>query len=128
MSCSSVSRFILTFVLVAPGSLIAQGGSVAGVVVNRATGGPVAAAQVSVVGTALRVLTDASGRFTLSDVPGTTAVLQVRVIGFRARTDTVNVGDTSVRIALEQKALELEQVVVTGTAVPSARGGRGHTG
>src|SRR2546430_1105934 len=127
MHSVSVSRLILTFVFVAPGWLIAQGGSVAGVVVNRATGGPVAAAQVSVAGTALRVLTDASGRFTLSDVPGTTAVLQVRVIGFRARTDTVNVGDTSVRIALEQKALELEQVVVTGTAGATAQREIGHT-
>src|SRR5881397_271686 len=109
MRCSSVSRLIFTLVLVAPGSLIAQGSSVAGVVVNRATGGPVAAAQVSVAGTALRVLTDANGRFTLNDLAGTTAVLQIRMIGFRARSDTVKVGDTNLRIALDQKALELSQ-------------------
>jgi len=97
--------------------LAAQGGSIAGTVTNRATGAPVPAAQVTVAGTALRALTDVGGRFILNDVPGTTAVLQVRIIGFRAITDTVNVGDTSVRITLEQKALELSQVVVTGTPV-----------
>jgi len=81
----------------------------------------VAAAQVTVAGTALRAFTDASGRFALNDVAGATAVLQVRMIGFRARTDTVNVGDTNLRIALDQKALELEQVVVTGTAAATAQ-------
>ena len=117
MRCSSVlCSLALTLGILVPGSLTAQGGSVAGTVVNRATGAPVAAAQVTVAGTALRAFTDASGRFALNDVAGATAVLQVRMIGFRARTDTVNVGDTNLRIALDQKALELEQVVVTGTA------------
>jgi TonB-linked SusC/RagA family outer membrane protein len=115
MRRSLVGRCTLILASVAPGSLLAQGGPVAGVVVSRATGSPVASAQVAVAGTALRVLTTADGRFTLSDVPGTTAVLEVRMIGFRARTDTVKVGDTNVRIALDQKALELSQVVVTGT-------------
>src|SRR5439155_14159254 len=121
MRCSSVlCSLALPFGIVA-GSLTAQGGSVAGTVVSRATGAPVAAAQVTVTGAALRAFTDASGRFTLNDVPGATAVLQIRMIGFRARTDTVNVGDTNVRIALDQKALELEQVVVTGTAGATAQ-------
>ena len=101
--------------------MTAQGGSVAGTVVNGATGAPVAAAQVTVAGTTLRAFTDASGRFALNVVPGTTAVLQVRMIGFRARTDTVNVGDTNLRIALDQKALELSQVVVTGTPMATAQ-------
>src|SRR6266566_1011321 len=125
--CSVLSSLALTFGIVAPVAVTAQGGSVAGTVVNRATGAPVAAAQVTVAGTALRAFTDASGRFTLNDVLGTTAVLQIRMIGFRARTDTVNVGDTNVRIALDQKALELEQVVVTGTAAATAQRELGHT-
>src|ERR1041385_3864044 len=98
MRRSLVGRCTLILASVAPGSLLAQGGPVAGGVVSRATGSPVASAQVAVAGTALRVLTTADGRFTLSDVPGTTAVLEVRMIGFRARTDTVKVGDTNVRI------------------------------
>src|SRR5438552_4222435 len=128
MRCSSVlCRLALTFGIVAPAIVAAQGGSVAGTVVNRATGAPVAAAQVTVAGTALRAFTDASGRFALNDVPGATAVLQIRMIGFRARTDTVKVGDTNLRIALDPKALELEQVVVTGTAAATAQRELGHT-
>ncbi len=119
--CSVLSSLALTLGIVAPVGLAAQGGSVAGTVVSRGSGAPVAAAQVTVAGTTLRAFTDAGGRFTLNDVAGATAVLQIRMIGFRARTDTVKVGDTSVRIALEPKALELEQVVVTGTAGATAQ-------
>src|SRR2546426_221883 len=117
MRCSSVlSGLALTFGIVAPVAVTAQGGSVAGIVVSRGSGAPVGDAQVAVTGTALRAFTDASGRFHFDDVPGTTAVLQVRRIGFRAATDTVNVGDTNLRLALDVKGLELSQVVVTGTS------------
>jgi TonB-linked SusC/RagA family outer membrane protein len=107
---------------VAPGALAAQGGSIAGTVVSRGSAAPVGDAQVTVVGTALRDFTDARGRFRLDNVPGTTAVLQVRRIGFRAATDTVSVGDTNVRVALDEKGLELSQIVVTGTAGATALG------
>src|SRR5438046_9219464 len=71
MRCSSVlCSLALTFGIVAPVIVAAQGGSVAGTVVNRATGAPVAAAQVTVAGTALRAFTDASGKFALNEVPG----------------------------------------------------------
>src|SRR6266550_1400297 len=116
MRCSSVlCSLALTFGIVAPGALTAQGGSVAGTVVNRATGAPVSDVQVSVAGTALRTFTDLRGRFHFDDLTGTIVVLEVRRIGFRAVRDTANVGDTNVRVALEQKMLELSQVIVTGT-------------
>lgn len=95
--------------------MAAQGRPIGGTVVSRGSGAPVGDAQVTVVGTTLRDFTDANGRFHFDDVPGTTAVLQVRRIGFRAATDTVNVGDTNVRLALDEKGLELSQIVVTGT-------------
>src|SRR2546423_15458838 len=107
----------LLFGIAAPCAVEAQGGSIAGTVVSRSSGAPIGDVQVTVTGTALRVFTDARGRFQFDDLPGTTVVLQVRRIGFRAVTDTANVGDTSLRVALEQKLLELSQVVVTGTPV-----------
>src|SRR5438093_13530304 len=110
--CCSIT-FALALALAPP--LAAQGGSIAGTVINRATGAPVPSAQVAVAGTALGTLTDAGGRFHLADVPGTTAVLRVRIIGFRSVEDTVAVGALEVKIALDQKALELEGPVVTGT-------------
>jgi TonB-linked SusC/RagA family outer membrane protein len=107
--------FLFAVALAAPVALVAQGGVIAGAVVNRASGAPVPSAQVAVAGTTLRTLTDAGGRFRLADVPGARVVLQVRVIGFRSAEDTVAVGDLEARIVLDQKALELNQVVVTGT-------------
>src|SRR5438034_2115334 len=114
MRCSSVlCSLALTFGIVTPGALTAQGGSIAGTVVSRGSGAPVGDVQITVAGTALRAFTDARGRFHFDDLSGTTVVLQVRRIGFRVVTDTVDVGDTHVRVALEQKMLELSQVVVT---------------
>src|SRR2546422_8554687 len=79
MRCSSVlCSLALTFGIVAPVAVTAQGGSVAGIVVSRGSGAPVGDAQITVTGTALRAFTDASGRFHFDDVAGTTAVLQVR--------------------------------------------------
>src|SRR3989442_15824280 len=97
--------FLCTSVLglFAPLRLPAQGSAVGGVVVTRASGAPIGDAQVSVSGTTVRAVTDASGRFRIPDVPGTTAVLEVRRIGFRAVQDTVRAGDLNVRIARSEE-------------------------
>ena len=109
----------LFFVLAVPPQWVAaQAGPIAGTVTDRGTGQPIASAVITVVGTTRRTLTDPGGRFQFTDVPGTTAVLQVRVIGYRTAEDTVDVGDSSVRITLEQRALDLSRVVVTG--IPQA--------
>lgn len=73
-------------------------------------------AQVSVEGTNLGALTDAEGRFEIRGIPGDTVRLQVRLIGYATRTRRVAVGNTDVRIRLRQSAVELENIVVTGTA------------
>src|SRR5438034_6411199 len=114
-------RLAAALALITPLQLRGQAGAVGGVVVTRGSGAPVSDAQVRVVGTTLLTLTDAAGRFRFSDVPGTTVVLAVRRIQFRAAHDTVNVGDMNVRIALEEKALELEGLVVTGTSAATAQ-------
>ncbi|PYO96567.1 MAG: hypothetical protein DMD60_09825 [Gemmatimonadetes bacterium] len=115
MRCSSLLySLVITLGILAPGSLTAQGGSVAGIVVSRGSAAPVSDAQVTVAGTAQRAFTDARGRFHFDDLSGARVVLQVRRIGFRAVTDTVDVGDANVRLALDEKGLELSQVVVTG--------------
>src|SRR3989442_2643210 len=111
-----------------PAVLSGQLGPVAGTVTSRASGAPVADVQVTVAGTTLRALTDASGRFRFGDVPGTMVVLQARRIGFRAAEDTIRVGNENVRIALEEKVLELSQVVVTGTPTATAPRGARHPG
>src|ERR1019366_8234613 len=86
----------------------AQNVAVAGIVVAEGTQRPLAGAQVVVQGvTGKGAVTDASGRFSLTGLSGTTVILNVRLIGYRPVTDTVNVGASDVRISLSERALEL---------------------
>jgi TonB-linked SusC/RagA family outer membrane protein len=94
----------------------AQQGTVAGVVVAEQSLRPLAGAQVMVEGTQQGTLTDASGRFMIPGVAGTQATLRVVMLGYRPVSRTVSVGDTNVRIALGESAVELDEVVVTGVA------------
>ena len=98
-------------------ALAAQGqpGVVAGTVVSERSLAGLSDAQVAIEGTQLGATTDAQGRFRIANVPGTAARLTVRRIGFRPYSDTVQVGRTDLRIRLAERAIELNQVVVTGT-------------
>ena len=94
----------------------AQQGSVAGTVVESRTFKPLAGAQVLVEGQGRGVLTDANGRFRISGLSGADVSIQVVMLGYRARTQQARVNDANVRIALDEAAVELNEIVVTGTA------------
>jgi TonB-linked SusC/RagA family outer membrane protein len=107
----------LAISLVMHGVARAQSGSVSGTVVAGGTQRPLGGVQIGVDGSPGRgATTDGSGRFTITGLTGPTAVLTVRFIGYRPVADTVRVGATDVRIALAERVLELDQMVVTGTA------------
>jgi TonB-linked SusC/RagA family outer membrane protein len=59
--------------------------------------------------------TDADGRFRFSDVPGSQAVVEVAAIGYRPMRQTVRVGGESLRLVLTESAVDLDDIVVTGT-------------
>ena len=102
-----------------PRELHAQGGGVvAGTVVDARTLRGVDGAQVSVEGTPLGALTDASGGFRLTGVSGSEVTVQVRRIGYRPATQVVRVGRTDVRITLTEQVATLSELVITGTAEP----------
>jgi TonB-linked SusC/RagA family outer membrane protein len=88
---------------------------VSGTVVTQAGQRPLADAQVGIEGTTLGASTDASGHFRIANVPGDTARLTVRHIGYQPTAMTVRVGAANVVIQMAERALELNQVVVTGT-------------
>ena len=105
------------FLIAMPGPLRAQGGIVAGTVVAQGSQRPLAGVAVGVAEIPGKgAITDGSGRFRVTDLPGTTVVLSVRFLGYRPVTDTVRVGTTDVRIELAERVVELNSVVVTGTA------------
>ena len=108
----------------------AQTGTITGTVTNAQTGQPVAAAQVFIPTLDVGVLSQANGRFTLVNVPQGSHSLSAVRIGFRQVAASVVVGPGATVIqnfALSEEALQLDELVVTGTAGGSLRRAVGNT-
>jgi TonB-linked SusC/RagA family outer membrane protein len=94
-----------------------QEGRISGTVLVEGAQRPLPGALVSVDGQAGKeATTDASGQFRLVGVTGSSVTVSVKALGFRPASQAVNVGSTNVRIVMSERAIELNQVVVTGTA------------
>jgi TonB-linked SusC/RagA family outer membrane protein len=107
--------------LLRPVTLEAQAGLVGGTVVDRNTLQPLSGAQILVEGTNLGALTNEGGRFLIRGVSGTEVTLQVILMGYGTETVQVQVGTTDLRILLGEAAVELDELVVTGTAGDTRR-------
>ena len=108
----------LALVLVA-NTAAAQTGVVSGSVTEASTGRALSQVRVQIVGNErAAAASDASGRFIIRDVPAGPVTLRAAQIGFRPETRSITVtgGDTvKIDLRLSQSAVELQQVVVTGT-------------
>lgn len=105
-------------------------GSVTGRVTVQSSGQPVASAQVFVQDLNLGSLTQANGRFLLLSVPVGTHTVTVSSIGFGTASQQVTVtagGTAEIDFALESVALDLDEIVVTGTGAPTQRRRLGQT-
>ncbi len=112
--------------LTIPSLLFAQAatGSVRGRVTDAANGRGMAEVQVVVDGTRLGATTNANGDYTLNAVPPGNRGITVRRIGYQPVTRTVNVSSgvsATVDVALRVSAINLNEVVVTGTGSPTER-------
>lgn len=108
---------VLVLLLAAPGLLQAQ--SITGTVRDQASGAPVVSAQVYLEDLSIGGLTQANGQYLLLNVPTGTQTLVVEALGYRTEraTVTVGAGESVVHdVFLSQQALQLDEVVVTGTA------------
>src|SRR5690606_1983000 len=95
----------------------AQQGTIRGIVESDRTLRPLPGAYVEIVGTDRAVVTDANGRFMFVGLSGTQVTLRVTMLGYRTVDgQVVQVGDLAVTIRLAETAIELDQLVVTGTA------------
>ena len=97
-------------------TLPAQEALVGGVVVDARSLLPIAGAQIVVLGTDLGGFSNASGRFLILGVSGTEVTLRVVMLGHRTLTQAVRVGSSDLRLALTVVAVELDELIVTGTA------------
>ena len=95
-----------------------QTGSVTGRIQDARTGQPVGLVQVFIADLDLGVLTQQDGRYLLLNVPAGTHTVTAQRIGYRVSTAEVSVaaGQTVLQdLTLSEEALQLDEVIVTGT-------------
>lgn len=99
-------------------------GTVTGIVRDVVSLQTLAGAQVSVDGTSIGGLTNNVGRYLLLNVPAGEQTVTVLSLGFGVTSQTVTVGageTVTSDFGLRQQALELDDVIVTGTAGQARR-------
>jgi TonB-linked SusC/RagA family outer membrane protein len=117
-------------VAVAATALAAQNGTITGVVTDASSGLPLAAAQVFIPDLNLGVLSQQNGRYTLTNVPAGRRTVSVQRIGYpeASQAATVTAGQSvELNFRLTQSALQLDQLVVTGTPGGQERRAIGNT-
>ena len=98
--------------------------TVSGRVTDAATGDPLAGANVVVEGTALGDAADASGSYSISNVPSGAQTVTASMIGYASGSSSVNVpslGSVTANFSLAAEALVGEDVVVIGYGTQSRR-------
>ena len=103
-----------------------QSYTVTGQVVDATTQQPLTSVQVRVAGTASGALTNAAGRYSIvARVAPGEYTLEYTLIGRGQATQTITLGtQTAVQapqVELEESAVQLQEVVVTGTGAPTQR-------
>ena len=129
MELKSVRRGAFAFALALgalPTLLAAQAttGTVRGRVTEGTGGRGLPDAQVTVEGSRLGAVTGPNGEFTIASVPLGERIIAARRIGFSPASKTVTVtaeGASTGDIALTASALNLTEVVVTGSAAPTEK-------
>ena len=124
MSAGIGTLFGLVLALSPPATASAQseGGTVQGKVVDAAGNAPVGGAQVFVEGTVIGTLTDSGGAYSLENVPAGEQIVAVRLIGYRELRQSVTVVANRTAVldfTLEQTALRIQDIVVTGVVEPT---------
>ena len=93
-------------------------GTVSGRVTEEATGTPIPAASIQVMGTTIGLQTTQTGEFTLRQVPAGTQVLRMLRVGYGERRDTITVTagqTTTVDARMRAVAISLSPIVTTAT-------------
>ncbi|MBI4539008.1 MAG: SusC/RagA family TonB-linked outer membrane protein [Gemmatimonadetes bacterium] len=114
----------------APQAWAQDAGVVTGDVIEAGTLRPLVGAQVFVPGTQLGALTNNRGRFRLVGVPTGEVEVRVEIIGYGEAAQRVQVtaGEIrDVRFTLEERAIALDEIVVTGAGQAVERRKLGNT-
>jgi TonB-linked SusC/RagA family outer membrane protein len=126
---------LLLLVLVA-GSLHAQEGKknyvITGTVTDARTGEPLIGANVIIEGTTLGAATNAEGKFSiLARVEPGAYKITYRFIGYKKQTQDLRLADSEAidmgQVGLAQDLLQIDEIVVTGTAIATEKERLGNT-
>jgi TonB-dependent SusC/RagA subfamily outer membrane receptor len=121
-------RVAFALVLLVPGLLAGQPGTVTGRVTDSRSGEPINSAAVRIEGTALIVATDRDGRYRITRVPAGRQNVTARGIGYRLGSQTVTVpagAEVTADFSLQYAPANLTEIVVTGTAGDQSRAAQG---
>jgi outer membrane receptor protein involved in Fe transport len=100
----------------------AQNGSISGRVTDAKTSAAIPGATVVIDGTSLSATSDNDGRYRLTEVHAGTYSVRARYIGYAPRAVSVTVSadqEATADFALEKSVQRLDEVVTTGTVVPT---------
>ena len=107
----SLFAVLLLLQQVLPSTVLAQNIPVTGTIKNE-KGEPLQGATVSLKGSSTSVVTDEAGKFTIQ-APAK-GVLSISVIGYAGIEEKINGRQTNIAIVLQEKASQLNDVVVVG--------------
>ena len=99
-------------------------GRIHGRVVEKESGQPIVAAQVTILGTSLGSVTNNDGQFTINGVTAGQVTLRASRIGYQPQSQVITVtdnGDIAANFTLDRAAARLEEVVTTATGEQSVR-------
>ena len=102
----------------------APAGTIRGRVIDKESGQPVTAAQITVVGTSLGALTTNDGQYTINGVTAGQVTVRAARIGYQPQNQVVVVSDngsTAANFSLDRAVARLEEVVTTATGEQSRR-------
>jgi TonB-linked SusC/RagA family outer membrane protein len=109
----------LSALLVAPPLQAQQSATVQGTVTDGASGAPISGAIVSIAGTRSQGVTNVLGNYRIAGIPAGAVTIQVRRIGFKTLSAPVTLAEGQEftgDYALTASVVQLEEIVVTGTA------------
>ena len=117
---------LLVLALACPILLVAQAptGTISGRVTDASVGRGLPDVQITVTGTRIGALTGPNGEYTLTGVPTGPRTITVRRIGYQPATQAVQVvpgATTTADVALGVSAINLSEVVVTGTGTATEK-------
>ncbi|HKV49572.1 MAG TPA: SusC/RagA family TonB-linked outer membrane protein [Gemmatimonadaceae bacterium] len=113
-TCRVLSYAALLSVLCSPAALAQR--AIHGTVVDIESNAPILSVRVAVKGVPIGAYTDAAGKFTINNAPAGALTLDVRRIGYAAKSVALGADQNEITIQLKADVLQLSQMVITGQA------------